>query len=364
MALHAEEGADQAQAGADGQQAGHRQRRQRHQLEFGRIQAGKLGNRGIQWLQGQRHGAQGQRTGAQAQQGARVIEGAVDEGIRGADQFRDADFIALLHHLQADGIEDHGDDGHAQGNGQQQQHQAQHAQQGRQALDPGRIDLRRFHARQVAQLLRHRIDILRFAGAAERIEFQHIAVGQGIVAQGAEHVGQAVLVFQGVERLFARDEDDLRLLRADDLAHGARQGHGLLARRVDLQENADFRVDRHLFRHGTHIVEHGQAGERQRQGDGDDEHVQQEAAWRLAQMDQRRTEREAVLTEPASHACSPCTSSGPGEGEKSGSGGAKTGACVALSMATNWPFFRWITRAAASSICSSWLEMRQVTPTE
>ena len=70
MALYAEEGADQAQARAEGEQAGHRQRRQRHQLEFGRIQAGKLGNRRIQRLQGQRHRTQRQRAGAQAQQGA------------------------------------------------------------------------------------------------------------------------------------------------------------------------------------------------------------------------------------------------------------------------------------------------------
>ena len=198
----------------------------------------------------------------------------MDEGVRRADQFRDADFIALLHHLQADGVEDHGDDGHALGDRQQQQHQAQHAQQGRQALDPGRVDLRRFHAGQVAQLFRHRIDILRFAGAVEGIELQHIAVRQGIVAQGAQHVGQAALVFQRIERLFARHEDDLGFLVMHDLAHLAGQRHGLLARRVDLQEDADFRVDRHLFGHRAHVVEHGQAGERQRQGDGDDDDVQ------------------------------------------------------------------------------------------
>ncbi len=47
MALDREQGADQAEARADAQQGGDAQRRERHELEFGRVQACKLGNRTI-----------------------------------------------------------------------------------------------------------------------------------------------------------------------------------------------------------------------------------------------------------------------------------------------------------------------------
>ncbi len=157
---------------------------------------------------------------------------------------RDGDFFFLRQHLQADGIEHHGDDNDAERTGQQQQGQAQDAEQRGQALDPGRVDLHRLDAGQGAQALGDGVDLRRGAGTGKAAQLHHVTVRQRVLAQRFQHAAQAAACLERFQRFFARHEHDFALALRDDLANLRQQRLCIGPADILAHEQADLGVDR------------------------------------------------------------------------------------------------------------------------
>ena len=113
--------------------------------------------------------------------------------------FENFDLFALGENLQTNGVERDRDQREAEQAGQDQHQHPPELEQGLNLVCPGRIQLRLLHFRQFRQFVAQSVQPLRPA----RFGINDEGVGQRILVQAADHVGQPTVLLEAIQRLRA-----------------------------------------------------------------------------------------------------------------------------------------------------------------